>query len=138
VVLGDQAHQERGLFERIGDVVGELEQARKRLPAALLPSVVASPHHQVIGLALPHLGARRQGTRGLAGSLVVGLAIRRGHVVRETVGDGLCERVAVRGMLVDQVELATALAHAPGEQHAGFVGDERSGLTGQQRVVRLQ
>ena len=55
--IGNQAEQEHGLLERIGDIVGALEQVRVLAPLRLALRPLARLHHQMVGPALPDLRA---------------------------------------------------------------------------------
>ena len=78
-VLGQQAEHEAGFLQRVGHVVAVVQQLHQRAPLRLVLGQLARVHHQLVGVALPGLGARghAQGAIGFAGG---------GSVVKKRVG----------------------------------------------------
>ena len=118
VVGGDQREQEGGLLERVGDVVGRLHQLGEGPPARAGLGAHTRVHHQLVGAALPILGALGEFARRLAVALVA---------VGEAVAQALGERMAVGRVLGEQVELVVP-AQVAREQQAGVVGHQRERL----------
>ena len=108
---------EGGLFECISHVVGFLQAVQHRQPTRSPLGPLAGVREQLVGLALPVLGAQHLGL-GLGG--VAG--------VLQGIAQSLGQRVREGGVLGQQVELKGALAQHACQQQARFIGHQRHGL----------
>ena len=115
-MLGQQAEHEAGFLQRIRHVVAVVQQLHQRAPLRLVLGQLARVHHQLVGVALPGLGARGQALGG------GGIALQP---VRQRVAQALRQGVAVGGVFFQQVVVAAAAAQAARQLGLGLVEQQR-------------